>query len=196
MNRFLQILCLSLIVFSLFACGGGGDTTNNTTNPPPTDPGNPPAPPIVTVPDIQDGYTLTATKIVYSSGLTVTEKDIKVFGKMSIYKDDIVQTVTIGNTTFTSDNRYYVDWNTEQTGGTIHLATSNGIHDISFTYNKTDKSISTYSGVITTNGVTFEEWDIWSLVMPTKASKSATAGTTITALDDFVFIGDHLQGGN
>lgn len=197
MKKIFLILLSVFIVSMLTACGGGGDsTTNNTTNPP-VDPGNPPIPPVVTAPDILGNYTLTATKITYASGVTVTEKDISVNGTMDVYKDTLVETIRIGITTFSSDVHYTLDWNAEQTGGSIHITTGDGvIHSITFTYDKDTKTLKTYSGVITANGVSYEEWDTWTPVTATKAAKlQASLKATITILDDFIFIGNHLENG-
>ena len=153
MKRIIDLFMLGVVAaMVMVSCGGGG---GGASAPPVTPPSQ----------SLQGTYTLTGFDVVYSSGTTINENSPSITswsGTMKIGTSSFSQSFEVNGMPLAVSGSATISWITPNVSGIAHVTDLSGTHDVSFTISGND--LSTYSGVVPSGGLTFEEWDYWTKV--------------------------------
>ena len=182
MKRIIDLFMLWLVAaLAMASCGGGGGSA-----PPVTPPSQ----------SLQGTYTLTGFDVVYSNGTTISENSPLITswsGTMKIGTSSFSQSIVVNGTPLAVSGSATISWITPGVSGIAHVTDSSGTHDVAFTISGND--LSTYSGVVQSGGLTFEEWDYWTKVSDSLApvrEGSVTEKTDESAYPGKFWIGELL----
>ena len=175
-----------VVVFLAVGCGGGGGDGGGGGSSTVVSNVTPPSQSLVGT------YRLNGFKIIYSNGVTVTEKNVTSFsGTMNIGTDTLTQTLVInGVTIYVPTTSYSITYTKGTSEGVIRLTDASGTHDGSFA--TSGNLLHTYTNTgVTDTGLRYEEWDYWE-----KTSDKVGIVTGMVEEKDtpsrFKFIGDIL----
>jgi len=135
-----RLLACLAIVAVMVGCGGGG----GSSSPPAHEP-------------LTGTYAMTGFTVEYNDGSVFNENSPGIqswSGKMEIGPTTIIQVVTLNGVSSGGTFQYTCVWDTATTGN-IHTNTN------SVWFSLSNGAMTTYTGVICSGSVCFEEWDYW-----------------------------------
>lgn len=149
MKKNISIFSISfylLTVVLLFqGCGGGGSDSPSSTVTPPAD-------------NITGTYSLKAVTVGYSNGVIVTEKNVPISGTLKLGSQTFSVSITINNNTISTAGTCSVTYTQGRNAGIVHLTNSTGTANQQFSIS--GNQLTMYS-TGESNGLRYEEWDIW-----------------------------------